>query len=80
MATHQLFNIGRASLENLIHLVFEAARPDIQIADWVGRPVVPCEWLVVPLFVVDDAVEKIKDGTIPEYVYDASSASLKRQD
>jgi len=28
------------------------------------------------LFVIDDAVEKIKDGTITGYVYDPKSARL----
>jgi hypothetical protein len=30
----------------------------------------------VPLFVIDDAVEKIKDGTITAYVYDPKLARL----
>lgn len=78
VATYRLFNISRIRLENLIHRVFEPARLDIQIPDRFGRPVVPREWFLVPLFVVDEAVEKIKDGTITEYVYDPGSASLKR--
>lgn len=77
VATYRLFNISRSRLENLIHRVFELARLDIQIPDRFGRPVVPREWFLVPLFVVDEAVEKIKDGTITEYVYDPGSASLK---
>ncbi len=77
VATYKLFNMSRTKLENLIHRVFEPAKLDIQIADRFGRPVVPREWFLVPLFVVDEAVEKIKDGTITEYVYDPESASLK---
>jgi len=30
----------------------------------------------MPLFVIDDMVEKIKDGMISEYVYDTKSAAL----
>ena len=78
VATYQLFNISRTRLENLIHRVFGPAKLDIQIVDRFGRPVVPREWFLVPLFVVDEAVEKIKDGTIGDYVYDPSSASLNR--
>jgi len=33
----------------------------------------------VPVFVVDDAVERIKDGTIMQYVYDPKSARLVRR-
>lgn len=79
VATYQLFNISRTRLENLIHRVFEPARLDIQIADRFGRPVVPREWFLVPLFVIDEAVEKIRDGTITDYVYDPGSAALKRR-
>lgn len=76
LATYQLFNISRTHLENLIHRVFEPARLDIEIPDRFGRPVVPREWFLVPLFVIDEAVERIKDGTITEYVYDPRNAAL----
>lgn len=38
----------------------------------------PREWYLVPLLVVDEAIERIKDGTIADYVYDPSGASLVR--
>lgn len=77
VATYKLYNLGRTKLENLIHRIFDPARLDIEIKDRFGNPVIPREWFLVPLFVIDDAVEKIKDGTITGYVYDPSSASLK---
>jgi hypothetical protein len=40
------------------------------------NPIIPREWFLVPLFVIDDAVEKIKDGTITGYVYDPKTAGL----
>lgn len=76
VATYELFNINRAKLENLIHRIFDAARLDIEIKDRFGKPVVPREWFLVPLFVIDDAVEKIRDGTISDYIYDLKSAQL----
>ena len=76
VATYRLFNISRVRLENLIHRVFEPARLDIEIMDRFGRPVVPREWFLVPLFVVDEVVEKIKDGTITGYRYDPAKAAL----
>jgi hypothetical protein len=78
VATYRLFNISRTRLENLIHRVFEPARLEIGIKDRFGRPVVPREWFLVPLFVVDEAVERIKDGTITEYRYDPNNALLKK--
>ncbi len=76
VATYKLFNISRIKLENLIHRIFDPARLDIEIKDRFGNPVIPREWFLVPLFVIDDAVEKIKDGTITGYVYDPKSARL----
>jgi len=78
VATFELYNINRTKLENLIHRVFEPARLEIEIKDRFGRPVVPREWFLVPLFVIDEVVEKIKDGTISNFIYDPGSATLKK--
>lgn len=77
VATYELYNINRTKLENLIHRIFEPGRLEIEIKDRFGRPVVPREWFLVPLFVIKEAVERIKDGTIANYRYDPESASLK---
>lgn len=79
IATYDLYNINRVKLENLIHRVFEPARLDIEIKDRFGKPIAPREWFLVPMFVVDEAVERIKDGTITQYVYDPKSARLMRK-
>lgn len=76
VATYELYNINRTKLENLIHRIFDAAKLEIEIKDRFGRPVVPREWFLVPLFVIDEAVEKIKDGTIGDYIYDVNQAKL----
>ena len=76
VATYQLYNIDPGKLEKLIHRVFGSARLEIEIKDRFGNPVVPREWFLVPLHVIDQAVEKIRDGTITRYVYDAGTASL----
>ena len=78
VATYELYNINRTKLEKLIHRVFDTARLDIKIKDRFGNPVVPREWFLVPLFAVDEAVERIKDGTISKYVYDPQGACMKR--
>lgn len=76
VATYELSNINRVKLENLIHKFFEPARLDIEIKDRFGHPIVPREWFLVPLFVIDEAIEKIKDGTIVEYCYDAKAGAI----
>lgn len=76
VATYELYNINRTKLENLIHRIFSSARLEIEVNDRFGNPVVPREWFLVPLAAVDEAVEKIKGGTIAEYTYDPQQARL----
>ena len=76
VATYNLFNMNRARLENIIHRIFAPARLDIEVKDRFGNPVIPREWFLVPLFAIDEAVAKIKDGTITNYIYDPTSARL----
>ncbi len=78
VATYQLSNVNRTKLENIIHRIFHPARLDIEIKDRFGLPVVPREWFLVPLFVIDEAVSRIKDGTITGYQYDPGTAALKQ--
>lgn len=78
IATYKLSNVSRIRLENIIHRIFDPVRLDIEVKDRFGFPVVPREWFLVPLFVIDEAVSRIKDGTITDYQYDPSAASLRR--
>lgn len=80
VATYELFNINRTKLENLIHRAFGAARLDMEIKDRFGKPVVPREWFLVPLFVIDEAVERIRDGSISRYRYRPDQAALVADD
>jgi hypothetical protein len=76
VATYELYNINRKKLENLLHSFFDNARLNISITDRFGNPVFPREWFLVPLFIIDEVVNKIKDGTISEYRFDEKSMRL----
>tara|TARA_R110002167_G_scaffold334025_3_gene541145 strand:- start:1154 stop:2362 length:1209 start_codon:yes stop_codon:yes gene_type:complete len=78
VATYKLANIKRHKLENLIQSFFKNAKLDIDIKDRFGKPVNPKEWFLVPVFIIDEVVESIKQGTIGDYYYDVKSASLKK--
>ena len=80
VATYELYNINRTRLENLIHRILGSARLDIEIKDRFGRPIIPREWFLVPRFVIDEIIGRIKDGTITAYTYDPNTASLRRRD
>ena len=76
VASYELYNINRTKLEHILHRFFDGARLDIVINDRFGQPVTPREWFLVPLFIIDEVVEKIKEGDIGDYSYDVNSVSL----
>lgn len=78
VATYKLFNINRTRLEKIFHRLFGGAQLDLTIEDRFGQPVKPREWFLVPLQVIDEAVQRITDGSIIEYSYDPSKALLVR--
>lgn len=80
VATYTLHNINRTKLENIFHRVFAAAQLDLTIEDRFGNPVKPQEWFLVPLHVIDEVVERIRDGSIADMVYSAETASLETLD
>lgn len=76
VATYKLHNLNRTRLENIFHRLFGAAQLDLTIEDRFGNPVKPREWFLVPLHVIDEAVQRIRDGSITELVYDPKTAQL----
>lgn len=78
VATYKLANINRTKLENIIHRFFSSAKLDIEINDRFGKKVNVREWFLVPIFIIDEMVRKLKDGTVSDYYYDTAIAELKK--
>lgn len=76
IATYKLANISRIKLESIIHKFFGGVNMDIEIKDRFGKLVKPREWYLVPVFIIDEMVNKITDGTISDYYYDPALAEL----
>lgn len=76
VATYRLAGVNRVKLEALLHRVFAPAQLELAIEDRFGRPVKPREWFLVPLSVIDEAVDRIMDGSIVDMVYDPAAAAL----
>ncbi len=76
VATYKLHNLNRTRMENIFHRVFGAAQLDLTIEDRFGNPVKPREWFLVPLHVIDEVVERIRDGSITDVSYDPTKARL----
>jgi hypothetical protein len=78
VASYRLHNLNRMKLENLFHRLFGAAQIDLTIEDRFGNPVKPKEWFLVPLQAIDEAVQRIRDGSITDWLYNPVSAKLEK--
>lgn len=76
VARYKLADINRAKLKNLFHRIFAPAQLDLTIQDRFGHPVHLRERFFVPLHVIDEAVTRIRDGSITRVLYDPKTAGL----
>jgi len=76
VATFKLANINRKRLEALLHRFFGKARLDLELKDRFGDQVEPREWFLIPLPVIEEAIQKLMQGTIESFRYDPVSARL----
>jgi hypothetical protein len=76
VATYELSNINRVKLENLLHRFFEPGKLKVQLEDRMGNPIAPREWFLVPLFVIDKAIEIIRSGEIVNYRYEVETQQI----
>ncbi len=74
----KLANVDRKGLEAILHKFFASARLDMELKDRFGSQVEPKEWFLVPLPAIEEAIEKIINGTIGEFRYDPKSARIVR--
>ena len=78
VASFELFNINRHKLETLLHKIFATARLEVEIPDRFGKSYRPQEWFCVPLETIQDAVAKIKEGSIVDYRFNVASGCLEK--
>jgi hypothetical protein len=76
VATFKLANINRKRLEALLHKFFGSARLDLELKDRFGSQVEPKEWFLVPLPVIEEAIEKLMQGSIENFRYDPETARI----
>lgn len=79
VATYKVYGVNCQKLESLIHKVFGAAQINLSIPDRFGHMVKPREWFLVPLSVIDEAVERIRDRSILDYQYDPTAGQLAKR-
>ncbi|MBA3351551.1 MAG: GIY-YIG nuclease family protein [Blastocatellia bacterium] len=76
VATFKLSNINRTRLEALLHRFFSSARLDFELRDRFGGGVEPREWFLVPFPVIEEGIDKLREGSIARYRYDRDTARI----
>jgi hypothetical protein len=76
VATYKLANVNPRKLETLLQRFFSRARLDMELKDRFGGQVEPREWFLVPLPAIEDAIARVKDGTLTQFTYNPENACL----
>lgn len=76
VADYRVYNLRPSALEHLLHRVFASVRLDAAVVDAVGGSAAATEWFLVPITVIDRAIEMIMSGDIVDYVYEPSVGDL----
>lgn len=69
IATYSCYNLNVQAFEKLIHRFFAGTCLNIDIYDSEGHKLVPREWFIVPLPIIDEAINLLIKGTIVNYRY-----------
>lgn len=75
--TYKISNLDLTKLEKLLHKFFDPARLDFQLKDRFGFNVEPREWFLVPLPIIEEAIQKLVDGTLPKFRYVPEEGEIK---
>ena len=70
------YNFNPQKFEPLIHRFFGEVCLNIDIHDNKGRRLTPREWFVVPLPIIDKAIDLILSGDIVNYRYDSDNKTI----
>lgn len=70
VANYRCLNLDTHHLENLLHRFFAKACLNIDIFDKRHQRITPREWFVVPLPIIDEAINMLINGSIVNYIYD----------
>lgn len=76
VASYRTYNLKTSALEHLLHRVFSEVQLNVSQVDKDGRRYEPSEWYVVPLPVIDRAIELITSGGIVDFEYDVARGEL----
>ncbi|MGJ1509954.1 GIY-YIG nuclease family protein [Sphingobacterium siyangense] len=71
VASYSCYGVNIQALENLLHRFFAAACLNVDVFDSSGNRFTPREWFCVPVNIIDEGIELVKNNAIFSYKYDA---------
>lgn len=71
ISTFKCYNVNTQKFENLLHRFLSLAKLNVDIFDENGVRITPREWFVVPIEVIEKAIELLICGEIIDYKLDA---------
>ena len=73
---YQTYNLNPQKLEILLHTFFAESCLNLDVFDSEGKRHTPREWFVVPLHVIETAVQLLINGDIVNYRYDSQRQEI----
>lgn len=70
VTSYNCYNRNADKLEQLLHRFFASSCLNIDLFDEKGQRITPREWFVVPLEIIDEAIQMILNESILDYKYD----------
>lgn len=70
VTSYNCYNRNADKLEQLLHRFFASSCLNIDLFDEKGQRITPREWFVVPLEVIEEAIQMILNESILDYKYD----------
>lgn len=76
VTSYDCYNRNAFKLEQLLHRFFAPSCLDIDLFDKNGNRITPREWFVVPLEIIEEAIQMILNESILNYEYDPISKKI----
>ena len=76
VSSYQCYNLNPQKFEHIMHTFFAAACLNLDIFGEDGKRYNPREWFVVPLEIIEQAIELIISGNIAKFKFDNIANTL----
>ena len=76
VASYETYDLNPQKFELLIHTFFAECCLNLDVFDSTGKRFTPREWFVVPLHIINSAIDLLVSGEIIEYRYDRDSKAI----